>query len=41
MAVSAGAGLALWQGNRIFYRRASLRYEEEPDAAMVELPHGD
>jgi hypothetical protein len=41
VAVSAGTGLALWQGNRRFCRGASLCYEEEPDAAMVELPHGD
>ena len=36
--VSAAAGLALRQGNRRFYRGSSLRYEEEPEAAMVELP---
>ncbi len=41
IAFAAGAGLALGQGNRRFYRGASLRYEEEPEAAMVELPHGD
>ena len=41
IAFAAGAGLALGQGNRRYDRGASLRYEEEPEAAMVELPHGD
>jgi hypothetical protein len=41
LAIAAGAGLALRQGNRRFYRSAALCYEEAPEAAMVELPHGD
>src|SRR5512141_1698115 len=41
LAVAAAAGFALGRGNRRFYRGSSLRYEEEPEAAMVELPHGD
>jgi len=41
LAFAVGAGFALSQGNRRFYRGASLCYEEAPEAAMVELPHGD
>ena len=41
LAVAAGAGVAFRQGNSRFYRGAALRYEEAPEAAMIELPHGD
>jgi hypothetical protein len=41
LAVAATAGLGMRQGNRRFYRDAALRYEEEPEAAMIELGNGD
>lgn len=41
LAVSAAAALGLRQGNRRFYRGAALRYEEVPEAAMIELGNGD
>ena len=41
IAASAAAGLALWQGNVRFYRRAALCFDEAPEAALVELPAGD
>jgi hypothetical protein len=41
LAVAAAAGFALWSGNRRFYRTAALLYDEEPEAALIELPSGD
>jgi hypothetical protein len=41
LAVAAAAGFALWWGNRRFYRTAALLYDEEPEAALIELPSGD
>jgi hypothetical protein len=37
----AGAALALWLGNRRFYRTAALCYDEQPEAALIELGGGD
>jgi hypothetical protein len=38
LALAAAAGFALWQGNRRFYRRTTLLFDEQPEAAMIELP---
>lgn len=40
LAVAAALGLALREGNRRFYRGTSLVYEDQPEAAMIELPGG-
>lgn len=42
VAVWAGTGLALREGNRRFYgKTAALRYEEEPEGALIQLDSGD
>lgn len=41
LGLSATAALGLRWGNGRFYRGARLRYEEEPEAAMIELGSGD
>lgn len=38
---AAGTALALWLGNRRFYRRSALCYDEQPEAALIELGGGD
>jgi hypothetical protein len=40
LAVAGVLCAVLWQGNRRFYRTTSLVYEDEPEAAMIELPAG-
>jgi len=40
LAVAAGLWLALREGNRRFYGHTPLLYEDEPEAAMIELPEG-
>ncbi len=41
LAIAAAAGLAFWQGNQRFYGTVDLSFDEEPEAAMIELPAGD
>ena len=42
LAVAAAAALALWAGNRRFYRSARLRFDDAPEAALIELrPESD
>lgn len=40
LAVAAAVWLVLREGNRRFYRTTSLVYEDEPEAALIELPGG-
>jgi hypothetical protein len=40
LAVAAVLWIALREGNRRFYRATALLYEDEPEAAMIELPGG-
>ena len=41
LAAAAAAAFGLRQGNRRFYRGAVLRFEEEPEAALIGLGSGD
>ena len=38
---AAAAGLVIRARNRRFYRTASLRFDEEPNGALIQLPSGD
>jgi hypothetical protein len=40
LAIAAAALVAMRFGNRRFYRTRSLRFEEEPEAAMITFPEG-
>lgn len=40
LAAAAAAALALREGNRRFYRKMPLVYEDQPEAAMIALPDG-
>jgi len=40
LAAAAAAVFALREGNRRFYRKMPLVYEEQPEAAMIALPDG-